>query len=229
MAESKSAALPLGYAPSGGPEKSQTRLARFRLGAGGLQTAAPHFNRSRGLNFASPLPAAQAPGIADRRDALPLSPTWPAAVEGRLVSWEDGRQIPDTAEEDVMTYRAPINDILLALNHGAGLKAAVEAGHYGDFDADITAAVLEEAGKFASRRAGAAQSRSATSTASSSRTTRSRPRRAGPMPTSAGPRAAGTRCPAPKLSAARACRSPSTPPAPRSGARPTSRSASARC
>ncbi len=48
-----------------------------------------------------------------------------------------------------MTYRAPINDMLLALNHGAGLKAALEAGHYGDFDADITAAVLEEAGKFA--------------------------------------------------------------------------------
>src|ERR1700754_1064760 len=48
-----------------------------------------------------------------------------------------------------MTYRAPINDMLLALNHGAGLKAAVEAGHYGDFDADIAAAVLEEAGKFA--------------------------------------------------------------------------------
>jgi len=48
-----------------------------------------------------------------------------------------------------MTYRAPINDMLLALNHGAGLKAAIEAGHYGDFDADITEAVLEEAGKFA--------------------------------------------------------------------------------
>ena len=48
-----------------------------------------------------------------------------------------------------MTYRAPINDILLALNHGAGLAAAVKAGHYGDFDADITAAVLEEAGRFA--------------------------------------------------------------------------------
>jgi 3-(methylsulfanyl)propanoyl-CoA dehydrogenase len=48
-----------------------------------------------------------------------------------------------------MTYRAPINDMLLALNHGAGLKAAIEAGHYGDFDAEITAAVLEEAGKFA--------------------------------------------------------------------------------
>ena len=49
-----------------------------------------------------------------------------------------------------MTYRAPVNDMLLALNHGAGLQAAVKAGHYGDFDGDIAAAVLEEAGKFAS-------------------------------------------------------------------------------
>ena len=49
-----------------------------------------------------------------------------------------------------MTYRAPVNDMLLALNHGAGLLAAVKAGHYGDFDAEITAAVLEEAGRFAS-------------------------------------------------------------------------------
>jgi acyl-CoA dehydrogenase len=49
-----------------------------------------------------------------------------------------------------MTYRAPINDMLLALHHGAGLAAAVKAGHYGDFDADITTAVLEEAGRFAS-------------------------------------------------------------------------------
>ncbi|WP_298261784.1 acyl-CoA dehydrogenase [Bradyrhizobium sp.] len=49
-----------------------------------------------------------------------------------------------------MTYRAPINDMLLALNHGAGMQAAVKAGHYGDFDGDIAAAVLEEAGRFAS-------------------------------------------------------------------------------
>ena len=49
-----------------------------------------------------------------------------------------------------MTYRAPISDMLLALHHGAGLKAAVEAGHYGDFDIEITAAILEEAGRFAS-------------------------------------------------------------------------------
>src|SRR5579862_6139953 len=48
-----------------------------------------------------------------------------------------------------MTYRAPINDMLLALHHGAGLQAAVKAGHYGDFDGDIAAAVLEEAGRFA--------------------------------------------------------------------------------
>src|SRR6478736_6562351 len=42
-----------------------------------------------------------------------------------------------------MTYRAPINDMLLSLNHGAGLQAAVKAGHYGDFDADINAACTE--------------------------------------------------------------------------------------
>src|SRR3984885_13515873 len=51
---------------------------------------------------------------------------------------------------DPMTYRAPINDMLLALNHGAGLEAAVKAGHYGDFDGDIASAVLEEARRFAS-------------------------------------------------------------------------------
>ncbi len=49
-----------------------------------------------------------------------------------------------------MTYRAPINDMLLALNHGGGLQAAVSAGHYGDFDHEIAAAVLQEAGRFAS-------------------------------------------------------------------------------
>src|SRR6478672_11002360 len=69
-------------------------------------------------------------------------------VEGAAVSWEDGGKC--SFGSNAMTYRAPINDILLALNHGAGLQAAVKAGHYGDFDGDITAAVLEEAGKFAS-------------------------------------------------------------------------------
>jgi len=68
-----------------------------------------------------------------------------------VVSWEDDSLSPNLIREcHVMTYRAPINDILLALNHGAGLQAAVDAGHLGDYDADIAAAVLEEAGKFAS-------------------------------------------------------------------------------
>jgi alkylation response protein AidB-like acyl-CoA dehydrogenase len=54
------------------------------------------------------------------------------------------------SEEDLpMTYRAPIQDMLLALNHGAGLAEAVAAGHLGDFDPEMTAAILEEAGRFA--------------------------------------------------------------------------------
>ncbi|MGB3272716.1 MAG: acyl-CoA dehydrogenase [Xanthobacteraceae bacterium] len=48
-----------------------------------------------------------------------------------------------------MTYQAPITDILLALDHGAGLAAAAKAGHLGAYDSDLTAAVLEEAGRFA--------------------------------------------------------------------------------
>lgn len=49
-----------------------------------------------------------------------------------------------------MTYRAPIQDMLLALNHGAGLLDAVKAGHLGDYDAEMSAAIIEEAGRFAS-------------------------------------------------------------------------------
>ena len=48
-----------------------------------------------------------------------------------------------------MTYRAPLNDILLALNHGAGFAKAAGAKQLGDYDVEMTAAVLEEAGKFA--------------------------------------------------------------------------------
>jgi alkylation response protein AidB-like acyl-CoA dehydrogenase len=48
-----------------------------------------------------------------------------------------------------MTYRAPLNDILLALNHGAGFAKAAGAKQLGDYDIEMTAAVLEEAGKFA--------------------------------------------------------------------------------
>lgn len=48
-----------------------------------------------------------------------------------------------------MTYTTPINDMLLSLNHGAGLLKAVEAGHYKDYDPEFSASVIEEAGKFA--------------------------------------------------------------------------------
>ena len=69
-----------------------------------------------------------------------------------------------------MTYRAPINDMLLALHHGAGLSAAVKAGHYGDYDSEIASAVLEEAGRFASTYRWRRSTGSATRTASSLRT-----------------------------------------------------------
>jgi len=47
-----------------------------------------------------------------------------------------------------MTYRAPINDILLALNMARASRP--RGGRpLRRFDGDITAAVLEEAGKFA--------------------------------------------------------------------------------
>lgn len=48
-----------------------------------------------------------------------------------------------------MTYRAPLDDMLLALDSGAGLEGAAAAGQLGDFDAGITGAVLEEAARFA--------------------------------------------------------------------------------
>ena len=48
-----------------------------------------------------------------------------------------------------MTYRAPLDDILLELNQGAGLRRAIEQGHCGNYDADTTAAVLKEATRFA--------------------------------------------------------------------------------
>src|SRR5690242_1574063 len=50
---------------------------------------------------------------------------------------------------DAMTFRAPIDDIILALYEGGGLLRAVRDGHYGNYDVDMTSAVLEEAGRFA--------------------------------------------------------------------------------
>src|SRR5262249_45208414 len=83
--------------------------------------------------------------------ACPMVQSGRSRVERTPVSWEDGSLIlPSQSLDPAMTYRAPINDMLLALNHGAGMQAAAKAGHYGDFDGEITSAVLEEAGRFAS-------------------------------------------------------------------------------
>jgi alkylation response protein AidB-like acyl-CoA dehydrogenase len=48
-----------------------------------------------------------------------------------------------------MTYRAPVADIAFALDNAAGFGPALAEGLYGDLTPDVVAAVLEEAGKFA--------------------------------------------------------------------------------
>ncbi len=48
-----------------------------------------------------------------------------------------------------MSYRAPVADIMFALNHAAGFAPALAEGVYGDLTDDVVAAVIEEAGKFA--------------------------------------------------------------------------------
>ncbi|MEO0730548.1 MAG: acyl-CoA dehydrogenase family protein, partial [Pseudomonadota bacterium] len=47
-----------------------------------------------------------------------------------------------------MTYRAPVEDTMFALNTAVGLPDLIADGVYGDLDADTIAAVLDEAGKF---------------------------------------------------------------------------------
>jgi alkylation response protein AidB-like acyl-CoA dehydrogenase len=47
-------------------------------------------------------------------------------------------------------YRSPVDDILYSLRHVGGLKEAVDQGLFGDLDWDTAAAVIGEAGRFAS-------------------------------------------------------------------------------
>jgi acyl-CoA dehydrogenase len=49
-----------------------------------------------------------------------------------------------------MPYRAPVADILFALQHAAGLRPALADGLYGDLGEELVGAVLAEAGRFAS-------------------------------------------------------------------------------
>lgn len=48
-----------------------------------------------------------------------------------------------------MVYKAPVAEIVFALNHVAGFSGLVEQGMFADLDQDTTAAILEEAGRFA--------------------------------------------------------------------------------
>ena len=50
-----------------------------------------------------------------------------------------------------MAYLAPVADISFCLNHIAGFSNHVDAGLFGDLDNDTAAAILEEAGRFASQ------------------------------------------------------------------------------
>ena len=49
-----------------------------------------------------------------------------------------------------MTYRAPVDDIMLALKTAVGLDQLIGQGIYDGLDAETVAAILEEAGRFAS-------------------------------------------------------------------------------
>ncbi len=51
-----------------------------------------------------------------------------------------------------MTYRAPVEDILFAMRHVAGLEQGIASGLYADLADGMTEAVLEEAAKFAESR-----------------------------------------------------------------------------
>ena len=48
-----------------------------------------------------------------------------------------------------MTFRAPVDDLLFVMTHGAGLGKGLEEGVYPDLDDGMAAALLSEAGKFA--------------------------------------------------------------------------------
>jgi alkylation response protein AidB-like acyl-CoA dehydrogenase len=51
-----------------------------------------------------------------------------------------------------VTYRAPVEDILFAMRHAAGLERGIESGLYADLADGAAEAVLEEAAKFAEAR-----------------------------------------------------------------------------
>ena len=128
-----------------------------------------------------------------------------------------------------MTYAAPVADIAFALRHAAGLANALESGLYGDdLSGDVTDAILEEAGKYASdviAPLNALGDRHGTPFKDGRVTMPPGFKQAYP----AGPRPAGTASPARPSTAARRCLPSSMRHAPRCGRPRPWASASARC
>ena len=111
-----------------------------------------------------------------------------------------------------MSYRAPVADMVFTLRHVAGLDGAIADGLYGDLTPELVEAILEEGGRFADDAHRAAQPRRRPSRRRPSRTARSTtPPGLKDAYRGLGGRPAGTRCPARRTTAARACRSRSTP------------------
>ena len=128
-----------------------------------------------------------------------------------------------------MTYHAPLADMSFALKYGASLLPALEEGFFGDLTIDDVEAVLAEAGRMAAEvigpldrvgdQVGATFKDGVVTTAPGWKDGLSTP----------GAKAAGTVSPRRPNGAAKVCRKPSMPPAPKCGTAPRWRSASVRC
>ena len=90
-----------------------------------------------------------------------------------------------------MSYRSPVADILFSLKHVAGLDEAIESGLFGDLDVDTVAAVISEAGRFATEAIAPLDRVGDLDRRASARTAPSRRRRAFARPIGNGPRRAG--------------------------------------
>ncbi len=89
-------------------------------------------------------------------------------------------------------YRAPVSEISHTLMKVAGLEKALDDNRFPEFSADLAAAILEEAGKFASERVEPLRI-TGDKHGATVRTVSSPRHRAGKSFTATGSKAAGTR------------------------------------
>ena len=149
MAESKSAALPLGYAQSRRETIPATPNAADRCG----RTIATRARRTKG-----PI------GPAGRRP-IGAPPYYICASVGPIhAQWKTAKKHaqaePSSASgAKLMAYRAPVEDMCFTLKHGAGLRQSARRGLYEDLSDDLLEAVLGEAGRLAAEVIGAARYR----------------------------------------------------------------------